>query len=55
MRIMFTVQGDGRGHMTQAIAAAQTLESHGHEVVAVTIGTPVARSRSSSARRSSAG
>jgi UDP:flavonoid glycosyltransferase YjiC (YdhE family) len=39
MKIMFTVQGDGRGHMTQAIAAAQTLERQGHEIVAVTIGT----------------
>jgi uncharacterized protein (TIGR00661 family) len=35
---MFTVQGDGRGHMTQAIAAVQMLERNGHEVVAVTIG-----------------
>jgi len=40
---MFTVQGDGRGHTTQAIAAAQTLERHGHEVVAVTIGTNPSR------------
>jgi len=39
MRIVFTVQGDGRGHMTQAIAAAQRLERQGHEVVAVTVGT----------------
>ncbi len=39
MKIMFTVQGDGRGHMTQAISAAQTLERQGHEIVAVTIGT----------------
>jgi len=38
MKIMFTVQGDGRGHMTQAIAAAQTLERQGHEIAAVTIG-----------------
>ena len=38
MKILFTVQGDGRGHMTQAIAAAQILEQHGHEVVAVTVG-----------------
>jgi len=38
MRIMFAVQGDGRGHMTQAIAAAQTLEYQGHEIVAVTVG-----------------
>jgi uncharacterized protein (TIGR00661 family) len=35
---MFTVQGDGRGHMTQAIAAAQILERQGHEIVAVTVG-----------------
>src|SRR5262252_4252076 len=39
MKIMFTVQGDGRGHMTQAIAAAQTIEREGHQIVAVTIGT----------------
>src|SRR5215467_12976826 len=39
MKIMFTVQGDGRGHMTQAIAASQTLERQGHEIVAVTVGT----------------
>jgi hypothetical protein len=37
MKIMFTVQGDGRGHMTQAIASAQTLERQGHEIVAVTV------------------
>jgi uncharacterized protein (TIGR00661 family) len=40
---MFTVQGDGRGHMTQAIAAAQTLERQGHEIVAVTVGTNPSR------------
>jgi uncharacterized protein (TIGR00661 family) len=39
MKIMFTVQGDGRGHMTQAIAATQTFERDGHEIVAVTVGT----------------
>src|SRR5215831_18255310 len=43
MRIMFTVQGDGRGHMTQAIAAAQILENQGHEIVAVTVGTNPSR------------
>ena len=43
MRIMFTVQGDGRGHMTQAIAAAQTFQSHGHEVIAATVGTNPSR------------
>jgi len=35
MKMMFTVQGDGRGQMTQAIAAAQTFERDGHEIVAV--------------------
>jgi uncharacterized protein (TIGR00661 family) len=43
MKIMFTVQGDGRGHMTQAIAAAQTLERQGHEIVAATVGTNPSR------------
>lgn len=43
MKIMFTVQGDGRGHMTQAIAAAQTLERQGHEIAAVTIGANPSR------------
>lgn len=44
MKIMFTVQGDGRGHMTQAIAAAQILEAQGHEIVAVTVGRNPSRS-----------
>jgi uncharacterized protein (TIGR00661 family) len=43
MKIMFTVQGDGRGHMTQAIAAAQTFEREGHEIVSVTVGTNPSR------------
>ena len=43
MKIMFTVQGDGRGHLTQAIAAAQILERHGHEIVAVTVVTNPSR------------
>jgi uncharacterized protein (TIGR00661 family) len=38
MRVLFTIQGDGRGHMTQAIAAAQMLRRNGHEVVAATVG-----------------
>lgn len=38
------VQGDGRGHMTQALSATQILERQGHEVVAVTIGTNPSRS-----------
>ena len=43
MRIMFSVQGDGRGHMTQAIASAQLLERQGHEITAVTVGTNPSR------------
>jgi uncharacterized protein (TIGR00661 family) len=38
MKVMFTVQGEGRGHMTQAISMRQMLERHGHEVVAVLAG-----------------
>lgn len=33
MRILFLVQGEGRGHLTQAISLAQILQSAGHEVV----------------------
>lgn len=43
MKLMFMVQGDGRGHMTQAIAAAQTLERQGHDIVAVTVGANPSR------------
>ena len=35
---MFIVQGEGRGHLTQAIALAQLLRRHGHEVVEVMVG-----------------
>jgi uncharacterized protein (TIGR00661 family) len=38
MKVMFTVQGDGRGHMTQAIALKEMLELGGHRVVAVLAG-----------------
>ena len=38
MKVMFTVQGEGRGHMTQAISMKQLLERHGHEIVAVLAG-----------------
>lgn len=38
MRILFTVQGQGRGHLTQAIAAAQILSRAGHELVGVVAG-----------------
>lgn len=38
MKFLFIVQGEGRGHMTQAISLFQLLQSSGHEVVSVCIG-----------------
>lgn len=38
MRYLFVVQGEGRGHLTQAIALAQLLRRAGHEVVEVLVG-----------------
>ncbi len=38
MDILFVVQGEGRGHMTQAIALAAMLRRNGHRVVEALIG-----------------
>lgn len=38
MNFLFIVQGEGRGHMTQAIAFARLLEDSGHQVVGVVLG-----------------
>lgn len=38
MKFLFLVQGEGRGHMTQAIALSKILRDNGHEVVHVFIG-----------------
>ncbi|WP_186756389.1 glycosyltransferase family protein [Echinicola salinicaeni] len=38
MKFVFIVQGEGRGHMTQAIALASILEQQGHEVKHILIG-----------------
>ncbi|MDN3202879.1 glycosyltransferase family protein [Algoriphagus sediminis] len=38
MRFLFLIQGEGRGHMTQAITLAQILEEQGHELVGAVIG-----------------
>lgn len=38
MRFLFTVQGEGRGHYTQALSLAYILRKHGHQVVAVLVG-----------------
>ncbi len=38
MNILFIVQGEGRGHMTQAVTLAGMLRRNGHQVVEVLIG-----------------
>lgn len=44
MRYMFIVQGEGRGHMTQALTLAGLLRSRGHQVVKVLVGRSPSRS-----------
>lgn len=44
MRILFTVQGEGRGHMTQALACHEILSRWGHEIVGVVAGKNSSRS-----------
>ena len=44
MKVMFTVQGEGRGHMTQAIAMQEMLQRHGHHVAVVLVGSNQNRS-----------
>jgi uncharacterized protein (TIGR00661 family) len=41
---MFVIQGEGRGHLTQALTLKQILEKNGHEVVDVMVGTSKNRS-----------
>lgn len=38
MKYLFIVQGEGRGHMTQAIVLSKMLQKHGHEVAEVLVG-----------------
>lgn len=38
MKVIFVVQGEGRGHLTQALALKQLLLHEGHEVVKVLVG-----------------
>jgi uncharacterized protein (TIGR00661 family) len=38
MKFLFVVQGEGRGHLTQAIALSEILTKNGHEIVAVLVG-----------------
>ncbi|MDR2385219.1 MAG: hypothetical protein LBD80_06110 [Tannerella sp.] len=38
MKFLFIVQGEGRGHLTQAISLAEMLRRHGHEIVETLVG-----------------
>lgn len=38
MKVIFVIQGEGRGHLTQALALKQQLLHEGHEVVKVLVG-----------------
>lgn len=44
MKYLFIVQGEGRGHMTQAISLFQILKEAGHEVTKVIVGKSKRRS-----------
>ena len=44
MRILFVIQGEGRGHLTQSLSLKQMLENEGHEVVGVLVGKSPSRS-----------
>lgn len=35
MKILFIIQGEGRGHLTQALSLRQKLADEGHEIVGV--------------------
>ncbi|MFM1913639.1 MAG: hypothetical protein RIR51_1482 [Bacteroidota bacterium] len=37
-KFIFTVQGEGKGHLSQAIALKQILEKKGHTIVGITLG-----------------
>ncbi len=39
LRVAFLVQGEGRGHLSQALALREMLEARGHRVVGVLAGT----------------
>jgi len=43
MRYLFVVQGEGRGHLTQALSLKSLLEQNGHEVVSVMVGCSAKR------------
>jgi len=43
MRYAFIVQGEGRGHLTQAMSMERLLRENGHEVVSILVGKSPAR------------
>ncbi|MBD2754668.1 glycosyltransferase family protein [Spirosoma validum] len=43
MRILFLIQGEGRGHLTQALSLAQILQMAGHEVIGAVVGVTAER------------
>lgn len=43
MKILFIIQGEGRGHLTQALSLRQKLTSEGHQIVGVLVGKSPAR------------
>ena len=44
MRFLFLIQGEGRGHLTQAISFAGLLQAEGHELIGVVVGKSPRRS-----------
>jgi uncharacterized protein (TIGR00661 family) len=43
MKVLFIVQGEGRGHMTQALSLSQVLARQGHRLCAVLVGKSQSR------------
>lgn len=43
MKVLFIIQGEGRGHLTQALSLRQKLTDEGHQVVGVLVGKSPAR------------
>ena len=43
MKVLFIVQGEGRGHLTQAISLEKLLRDNGHEVVEILVGKSESR------------
>jgi uncharacterized protein (TIGR00661 family) len=43
MKILFIIQGEGRGHLTQALSLQQKLTADGHQVVGALVGKSPAR------------